>query len=198
MRFEVAAFISAMAIAGVNAQSDSEDVNWSDVNENIRAKWCQNQEATCKNICWDLDQETRENYCDYETLAYSCVCDSGEVPDLKIYSLTIPFFMCQQEVEVCQENCGGDNNCKSDCVQNKPCGAQPPPSNKTTTAAGDSQPTKTKSAADDKFTGGFGSDGDNGNDEEGDGEESAGVRMIGQAGLGLAIMGIGAAMTLFL
>jgi len=42
------------------------------------------------------------------------------------YSLTLPYFICQQWGQQCVAGCGSSNICQSDCLQKHPCGAQDP------------------------------------------------------------------------
>jgi cobalamin biosynthesis Mg chelatase CobN len=81
-------------------------------------------------------------------LTYGCICDNGMAPNLSEYSLTIPYFKCQQWGNQCVENCGANNNaCASDCRENHPCGALNPTPANTTTTSSMSTPTSTSAAA---------------------------------------------------
>ncbi|KAK5631511.1 hypothetical protein RRF57_007225 [Xylaria bambusicola] len=78
-------------------------------------------------------------------LTYGCVCEDGKSPNLSEYSLTLPFFICQEWGTQCVNNCNGDASCASDCRQNHPCGAQNPTRVNTTNTA--STATETGAAA---------------------------------------------------
>ncbi|KAG5915510.1 hypothetical protein E4U53_004469 [Claviceps sorghi] len=55
-------------------------------------------------------------------------------PNVSEYSLSLPYFVCQEWVLQCQRAPGCDTNgCKSDCVEKHPCGAQHPQKPNTTT-----------------------------------------------------------------
>lgn len=67
-------------------------------------------------------------------------------PNLSEYSLTLPFFICQEWGNQCVTGCSGDAACASDCRQNHPCGALNPTRVNTTTSS-TSTPTATGAAA---------------------------------------------------
>lgn len=70
------------------------------------------------------------------------------------YSLTLPFYVCQEWGNQCVEDCGGSASCASDCRQNHPCGASNPKKYNTTSTATDSTAAvkATASATDDPNT----------------------------------------------
>ncbi|KAI1433841.1 hypothetical protein GGR50DRAFT_666053 [Xylaria sp. CBS 124048] len=111
-----------------------------------RDTWCSQELSTCPLICQDVSTGTPQNNdCDPKTLTYSCICEDGNSPNLTQYSLTLPFFICQEWGTQCVANCS-DSLCASDCRQNHPCGAlSPQPPNKTITAS--STPTSSEAAA---------------------------------------------------
>lgn len=43
------------------------------------------------------------------------------------YTLTLPYFVCQEWGTQCVQACGNDNTCASNCLQDHPCGALSPP-----------------------------------------------------------------------
>lgn len=78
---------------------------------------------------------TRENDCVAKTLTYSCVCSNGITPNVSQYSLTLPYYICQEWGNQCVTACGQDNSCASACREDHPCGAQNPKTvNSTTTS----------------------------------------------------------------
>lgn len=76
-------------------------------------------------------------------LTYGCVCENGLSPNLSEYSLTLPFFICQEWGNQCVAGCAGDSACASDCRQNHPCGALNPTRVNTTTSSSVSTPSAT-------------------------------------------------------
>lgn len=70
--------------------------------------------------------ETRQNDCSAASLTYTCVCQNGISPNISQYSLTLPYFICQEWGNQCVANCGLDSTCASSCRQKHPCGAQDP------------------------------------------------------------------------
>ncbi|KAF9770929.1 hypothetical protein IL306_011449 [Fusarium sp. DS 682] len=104
-------------------------------------------------------------FCFQKTLTYGCICGDGKQPNVSEYSLTLPFYVCQEWGNQCVEDCKGSASCASDCRQNHPCGASNPKKYNTTSTATDTAAVKaTASATDDSnvvFTdtpGGDGSD----------------------------------------
>lgn len=101
-----------------------------------RKNWCQNEVSTCPLICQQVTPGTTLiNDCDWETLTYGCVCGNNLQPNVSEYSLTLPYFVCQEWGNQCEKGCNGDNTCASACRQEHPCGAQRPKTNYTTTAS---------------------------------------------------------------
>lgn len=88
------------------------------------------------------------------------------------YSLTIPYYVCQEWGNQCVEDCKGSNTCASSCRQDHPCGASNPKKyNTTATVTGTEAVKATASATDDAdtiFTGNPG-----GNDEDSDSDSSS-------------------------
>ncbi|KAI8623955.1 hypothetical protein F5Y19DRAFT_456333 [Xylariaceae sp. FL1651] len=103
----------------------------------LRANWCQQEKSSCPLICQQLPPGGyTTNDCDPMTLEYGCVCENGMSPNLSEYSLTLPFFVCQEWGTQCVANCGSDNSCSSDCRQNHPCGALDPQRSNATKSSG--------------------------------------------------------------
>jgi len=133
---------TSLALVSATGVSVYPPLNVSTIDEADRMAWCQNQVESCPLIC--LNQETKgsggspsDNTCDADDLSYSCICSDGTTPNATQYSQTIPFYICQQEVILCVNNCGSDNICGSNCAADKPCGAKnPQPPKSTATAAG--------------------------------------------------------------
>ncbi|KAK9492846.1 hypothetical protein V1508DRAFT_130420 [Lipomyces doorenjongii] len=100
--------------------------NASTIDPNTRLQWCQSEVATCPLICLDEGYSATSNLCYPDNLYYTCECSNGHSPNLTEYSLTIPYFVCQEQVTLCANNCGSDNTCVSACRQNKQCGATNP------------------------------------------------------------------------
>jgi hypothetical protein len=97
------------------------EANWPQEN------WCDNELSTCPIICEQTTPGTTSvNTCDAESLTYGCVCGNGLQPNVSEYSLTLPYFICQEWGNQCVENCGTDNACASSCREDNPCGAQEP------------------------------------------------------------------------
>jgi hypothetical protein len=69
------------------------------------------------------------------TLQYGCLCGNNLQPNVSEYSLTLPFFVCQEWGVQCVKNCGTSSSCASACLQNHPCGAQNPIKVNTTTSS---------------------------------------------------------------
>lgn len=94
------------------------------------AQWCASQESTCPLLCTQLPDgslTTAANDCDPDTLTYDCVCGNGEIPNAANYSLTLPYFICQQYVTDCVNACSTANTaCQAACTQDHPCGATNP------------------------------------------------------------------------
>jgi len=106
------------------------------VSPSVRDNWCQNEKSTCPIICEQTPPGTTEvNSCDAESLTYGCVCGNGLQPNMSEYSLTLPYFVCQEWGNQCVKGCGGDNACASSCRQDHPCGAQNPTRANTTSSA---------------------------------------------------------------
>lgn len=96
-----------------------------------------------------------------ETLTYGCLCGNNQRPNVSEYTLTLPYFVCQEWGNQCVKACGNDNKCASACREKHPCGATDP--KKYTSTASTSTPTATTTDANTIFTapgGGSGSSSD--------------------------------------
>lgn len=122
---------SAVTIASAQYSIDPNSVPIS-----TRDAWCESQIAQCPEICLQTSAHssiTRSNDCVAKTLTYSCVCSNGITPNVSQYSLTLPYYICQEWGNQCVANCGQDNACASACREDHPCGAQDPRTPNTTT-----------------------------------------------------------------
>ncbi|RFU77711.1 hypothetical protein TARUN_4529 [Trichoderma arundinaceum] len=120
-----------------------------------RQSWCSQELSTCPIICQQLTTKvTLVNDCNPKTLSYGCLCGNNQQPNISEYTLTLPFFICQEYVVQCVANCDGDNTCASSCQQDNPCGATNPKRYNTTSSATTStpEPTSTTAGADTIFT----------------------------------------------
>jgi len=126
-----------------------------------RQAWCSSQTFQCPVICEQLSPlPTLVNECDPTTLTYGCLCGNNQQPNISEYSLTLPFYVCQQAGNDCVANCGQNNECSSACRQDHPCGATDPKRfNTTATASTTSVPTATQTSSDTIFSGTPGSSG---------------------------------------
>lgn len=100
-----------------------------------RKSWCQSELSTCPLICQQIPPGTTiTNTCDPDTLTYGCVCGNGLQPNVSEYTLTLPYFVCQEWGVQCVASCGIDNTCASKCQQDHPCGATNPTRDNTTSS----------------------------------------------------------------
>ncbi|KAJ9151861.1 hypothetical protein NKR23_g2584 [Pleurostoma richardsiae] len=101
-----------------------------------RKQWCTSEESTCPIICEQTPPySTLVNTCDPTTLTYGCVCGNNLQPNVSEYSLTLPYFVCQEWGNQCVTGCGSDNTCASACREDHPCGALDPTRVNTTSSA---------------------------------------------------------------
>lgn len=106
------------------------------VSKTVRDSWCEQELTTCPAICQQVgDGTTKVNTCDADKLTYGCICGNGKQPNVSEYSLSLPYFVCQEWGNQCVTKCDGSNSCASSCREDHPCGAQDPQKpNKTSTA----------------------------------------------------------------
>lgn len=123
-------FINLVALATLLTNASAQySINPNSVPLSTRDAWCESQLAQCPQICLQTSahsSETRENDCVAKTLTYSCVCSNGVSPNVSQYSLTLPYYICQEWGNQCVAACGQDNTCSSACREDHPCGAQDP------------------------------------------------------------------------
>ncbi|GKU15235.1 unnamed protein product [Fusarium langsethiae] len=136
----------------------------------LRKVWCQNEIETCPMICGQTSKgDTKVNECNPKTLTYGCTCGDGKQPNVSEYSLTLPFYVCQEWGNQCVTDCGGSASCASDCRENNPCGAEDPKKyNTTSTATGTGAVKATASATDDGTTVYTDTPGSENNDDDSD------------------------------
>lgn len=128
-------FLAAAATLVAVANSDYV-IDPKSVSKSTRESWCANEKDTCPLICQQTaDGTTKVNVCNPDTLTYGCICGDGLQPNVSEYSLTLPYFVCQEWGNQCVAKCGNSNTCASDCRQNHPCGAQDPTKVNTTKTA---------------------------------------------------------------
>ncbi|KAM0344041.1 hypothetical protein ACHAPU_007944 [Fusarium lateritium] len=169
--------VAASAVAVVNADYviDPDSVPLA-----TRRFWCDNEKETCPMICSQSSKgDTKVNECDPKTLTYGCICGDGKQPNISEFSLTLPFYVCQEWGNQCVEDCAGSASCASDCRQNNPCGAiNPTKANATSTATGTATVKATASATDDLnviYTSDPGSDDDDDSDSSSKSNSAAAI-----------------------
>jgi len=126
------------AISALSAISFAQSFDASNLTDADKHQWCTAQKTSCPLLCSQLagnSLTTQSNTCDDGTLAYTCVCQNGQSPNLTQYSQTIPYFECTTTNDQCVANCGQDNACSNDCRANHPCGAQDPKRVNTSTSS---------------------------------------------------------------
>ncbi|KAH9892997.1 hypothetical protein F4778DRAFT_749141 [Xylariomycetidae sp. FL2044] len=121
-------FRTLLAAVAIFASSVAADytIDPNSVSLTTRTNWCQNEKSTCPIICDQTSTGTETNTCDPKTLTYGCICSNGLQPNVSEYSLTLPFFICQEWGNQCVEGCGEDSGCASACREDHPCGALNP------------------------------------------------------------------------
>ncbi|KAI0437009.1 hypothetical protein F4803DRAFT_178134 [Xylaria telfairii] len=138
---------ATLLLSSVKAQ-EQYHIDPSTVPLSLRDNWCQQEKSTCPIICEQLPPGGYEtNDCDPLALTYGCVCENGMSPNLSEYSLTLPFFICQEWGNQCVTACNGDASCASDCREKHPCGALKPTLVNTTSSMSTPTPTGTGAAA---------------------------------------------------
>ncbi|GJN70116.1 hypothetical protein PLICBS_004168 [Purpureocillium lilacinum] len=161
MHFLRSGVLAVVATLAAVAQGDY-SIDPDSVPLSTRQAWCRNEQTTCPIICQQMEpQKTLVNTCDPETLTYGCLCGNNQRPNVSEYTLTLPYFVCQEWGNQCVKACGNDNKCASACREKHPCGATDP--KKYTSTASTSTPTATTTDANTIFTapgGGSGSSSD--------------------------------------
>ncbi|OJD10980.1 hypothetical protein ACJ73_09642 [Blastomyces percursus] len=141
-----------LALSSIAGVVSSQSIDPSTIPEATRKAWCRDQISSCPLLCLQgkgAPGEPESNNCDPETLAFSCVCDSGFSPNASEYSQTIPYYVCTELNNQCVRNCNGNPGCQTVCREDNPCGAQNPrrvtvtPSSPSATTAGEATGTAT-------------------------------------------------------
>lgn len=186
MHFLRSGVLAVVATLAAVAQADY-TIDPSSVPLGTRQAWCASEKNTCPIICQQMTtKETLVNECDPEKLQYGCLCGNNQRPNVSEYTLTLPYFVCQEWGNQCVKACGGNNGCASDCREKHPCGASDP--KKYTSKASTTTPTATASTtgADTIFTA-PGSSGSSSSDKKG----AAAALEVGQAyGLVVVMAGL--------
>ncbi|KAL7787849.1 hypothetical protein V8C37DRAFT_389775 [Trichoderma ceciliae] len=132
--FKSTVLAAAMAFASIATAQYSIDPD--SVPISTRQAWCFQETSTCPLICQQTTTKpVLVNTCNADTLQYGCLCGNNKQPNISEFTLTLPFFICQEFVVQCRTNCGSDSTCASDCAQNNPCGATDPKRYNTTSSA---------------------------------------------------------------
>ncbi|KAK1780569.1 hypothetical protein QBC45DRAFT_104826 [Copromyces sp. CBS 386.78] len=161
-------------------------VDPSKIDMGTKSNWCLNEIASCPLICQQEDMgPIQKNDCDPETLQYACVCGDGKVPDLKEYTLTIPYHTCITYVQQCINDHMGDNLQQAACAQDNPCGAKEPKrTNVTTTSTASKTASPTASSTGSGVYDGLAGDTTDGADSSNNGgnKKNAAPRMLESIG----------------
>ncbi|KAI0837481.1 hypothetical protein F5Y06DRAFT_270527 [Hypoxylon sp. FL0890] len=189
--------ILAAAVVLVSVRADYV-IDPNSVSLTNRDAWCQSETSTCPLICQQTSPGTTlVNDCDPTTLTYGCVCGDNKQPNVSEYSLTLPYFVCQEWGNQCVKNCGQDNTCAAACRDDHPCGALNPTRVNSTSST--SSPTATSSGAQASdsnaiYTGLAGSDSNS--DSSGDG--NAAFRVGGDGLFGFVILAASVSLGVFM
>ncbi|KAL6904809.1 hypothetical protein GGI43DRAFT_290442 [Trichoderma evansii] len=139
-------FLAATTAFAAVAQAQSEQIDPDSVPLATRQSWCNYETSSCPLICSQITtKKTLVNTCDPNTLTYGCLCGNNQQPNITEYSLTMPFFICQQFVIQCRNACGTDSTCATNCAVDHPCGATDPKRYNTTSTASSTVPDATAS-----------------------------------------------------
>lgn len=119
-----------------------------------RQSWCSDEVNTCPLICSQLSPgPPLVNECNPDTLTFGCLCGNNKQPNVSEYSLTLPYFICQEYGNQCVTACGQNNQCSSACRQDNPCGASNPKRYNTTSTSTSGAPTTTETGSNTIFSG---------------------------------------------
>ncbi|KAI0007616.1 hypothetical protein F4779DRAFT_496714 [Xylariaceae sp. FL0662B] len=181
-------FILATASLFVSSIRADYVIDPDSVSLTVRDKWCQDEKATCPLICQQTPPGTTLiNTCDPEQLTYGCLCGDNKQPNVSEYSLTLPYYVCQEWGTQCVAGCGQDNQCAASCQQDHPCGAlNPQGPNKTSSTIPSATASGTQSSDPNAvYTGLGGSDSSDSNNND-----NAAFRVGGENGslVGFAIL----------
>ena len=181
----LAAAMAVVAIAQTTPQIDPESVD-----EGTRDRWCNDQITSCPFICEQTEPRTTlENDCDSNSLTFNCICGDNKPANLTEYTLTLPFYICQEKGQQCQKACAGDNSCAAACFENNPCGATSP--RRANGTATTTLPEATTSSGGDRDTVFTGRPGQDNNNEGGSGGSGAGaLNVAGAYGMAVVVGGL--------
>ncbi|KAI1392740.1 uncharacterized protein F4822DRAFT_139278 [Hypoxylon trugodes] len=191
--------ILASAVVFVSSVRADYVIDPSSVSLTDRTNWCNSEKSTCPLICQQTTPGTTlVNDCDPKTLTYGCVCGDNKQPNVSEYSLTLPYFVCQEWGDQCVTACGQDNTCSSACREDHPCGASNPTRVNSTSSSSTPSATKSGSEATDSnaiYTGLAGSDDGSGSSGNG----NAGHRAVGAEGMvGFVVLAASVSLGVFL
>ncbi|EHK39800.1 hypothetical protein TRIATDRAFT_303083 [Trichoderma atroviride IMI 206040] len=140
-------FLAATTAFAAVAQAQ-ESIDPDSVPIATRTSWCSYETSSCPLICSQITtKKTLVNTCDPDTLQYGCLCGNNQQPNITEFSLTLPYFICQEFVVQCRNACGTDSTCATNCAVDHPCGATDPKRYNTTSSASSSIPDATPSAS---------------------------------------------------
>jgi len=86
-------------VGAVTNTSECCNVDPTTVDVNIRLSWCRAQTNTCPLLCSNGNVDN--NTCDSTTLQFSCLCESGQTPNVSDYGQTLPSLECEEWVSQC-------------------------------------------------------------------------------------------------
>ncbi|KAF2764809.1 hypothetical protein EJ03DRAFT_331521 [Teratosphaeria nubilosa] len=138
--------LAAAAAVGVSAQnystSGSLSITPDSVDYNTRLAWCVSENNNCREICGGEATVS----CDANTLNYTCVCTTGNTPNISAYMGTLPYFICEQWIADCVQAHPNDLDGITGC-RSVTCGTLNASSESTTTSSAASSASSTGSAA---------------------------------------------------
>ncbi|PHH82626.1 hypothetical protein CDD82_5352 [Ophiocordyceps australis] len=138
-------FVATAAILTGIANADY-FIEPSSVPRSTRESWCSDEKTTCPIICQQTEPRTTLiNDCDADELTYGCLCGNNQRPNVSEYSLTLPYFICQEWGNQCVKACKGANQCAADCREKNRCGATNPKKYNTTSTSTEATASQTDS-----------------------------------------------------
>jgi hypothetical protein len=174
------ALLAAATFGLAFAQAKDYPIDLDNIDETTRNRWCDDQMTTCPYICDQVaDRTTQKNECWPENLTYSCICGDGKPANDTEYSLTLPYYKCTQYGIECVAACPAeDNQCKSDCRENNPCGATSPQRVNATSTSATVEPTSSETESADGVKEYKGPGGIKPSDEDKDGGSDSGAMSL--------------------
>lgn len=119
-----------------------------------------------------------------DALTYGCLCGNNQRPNVSEYTLSLPYFICTEWGRQCVAACSNDG-CRSDCLQNNPCGATDPKRYNATSTASASATASTTDEVNAINTNGPGGGSDSGSNS---GKKGAGIALEAGRTYGLAVV----------